>query len=59
MAAVFFYELSVNLPHRTLTIPLQAESQEQAWHLGRDLFPDHEIDLVPRRRDCDPEFWAI
>ena len=56
---MFFYELSVSLPHRILTIPLQAESQEQAWHLGRDLFPDHEIDLVPRCRDCDPDFRAI
>ena len=56
---MFFYELSVSLPHRILTIPLQAESQEQAWHLGRDLFPDHEIDLVPWRRDCDPDSRAI
>ena len=27
---MFFYELSVNLPQRNLTIPIQAESQEQA-----------------------------
>jgi hypothetical protein len=56
---MFFYELNVNLPHRILTVPLQAESQEQAWHLSRDLFPDHDLQLVPRRRDSDPDVWAI
>ncbi|MGA0216545.1 MULTISPECIES: hypothetical protein [Synechococcaceae] len=56
---MFFYELNVTLPQRILRVPLQAETQEQAWHLSRDLFPDHDLKLVPRQRKCDPEFWAI
>jgi hypothetical protein len=40
------YNLNVDLPHRSLTVPLQAHSAAQAWRMGRDWFPDYPLTLV-------------